>query len=191
MVGTGNHGSTQDDMVAALAAKGIRIFGRRDESWDEHMANVGRTLDEKPDILLDNGADLIAAALERGLADALLGATEETTSGAYRLRETFGEAVSFPVIVINDIPLKAIGENEHAIGQSGVESLMRITNLHIPGRRFVVVGYGWCGRGTARYLSVRIAFMASTRHVRFGSIQILANQTRRAMSLEDHVTNEV
>ena len=59
-------------MVAALAAKGIRIFGRRDESWDEHMANVGRTLDERPDILLDNGADLIAAALERGLAGALL-----------------------------------------------------------------------------------------------------------------------
>lgn len=152
VVGTGNHGSTQDDMVAALAAKGIRIFGRRDESWDEHMANVGRTLDEKPDILLDNGADLIAAAQERGLAGTLLGATEETTSGAYRLREAFGEAVSFPVIVINDSPLKAIGENEHAVGQSGVESLMRITNLHIPGRRFVVVGYGWCGRGTARYL---------------------------------------
>lgn len=152
VIGTGNHGSTQDDMVAAIATKGITIYGRRDETWEEHLANINRTLEEKPDILLDNGADLIASALEKGLAGKLIGATEETTSGAYRLRETYEEAVNFPVIVINDSPLKAIGENEHAVGQSGVESLMRITNLHIPGRRFVVIGYGWCGKGVARYL---------------------------------------
>lgn len=152
VIGTGNHGSTQDDMVAALATKGITIYGKRDETWEEHMANVDHTLDEKPDILLDNGADLIASALEKRVADKLIGATEETTSGGYRLRETFGEAVNFPVIVINDSPIKAIGENEHAVGQSSVESIMRITNLHIPGRRFVVVGFGWCGKGIARYL---------------------------------------
>ena len=58
----------------------------------------------------------------------------------------------FPVIVINDSLLKAIGENKHAVGQSVVESFMRITNLMVPGRRFVVAGYGWCGRGVAHYL---------------------------------------
>jgi adenosylhomocysteinase len=150
--GTGNHGSTQDDTVAALKTKGIIIYGKRDDTWDKHMKNVERTVDLQPDILLDNGADLIATALQKGMAGKILGATEETTSGGYRLRETFGDKVSFPVIVINDSPLKAIGENEHGVGQSGVESLMRMTNLHIPGRRFVVVGYGWCGKGVARYL---------------------------------------
>lgn len=152
VIGTGNHGSTQDDMVASLATKGITIYGKREDTWEEHMKNVERTLLEKPDILLDNGADLIAKAIEMGVAPKIVGATEETTSGGYRLRETFGDDVNFPVIVINDSPIKAIGENEHAVGQSGVESLMRITNLHIPGRRFVVIGYGWCGKGVARYL---------------------------------------
>lgn len=152
VIGTGNHGSTQDDMVASLATKGITIYGKREDTWEEHMKNVERTLLEKPDILLDNGADLIAKAIEMGVAPKIIGATEETTSGGYRLRETFGDDVNFPVIVINDSPIKAIGENEHAVGQSGVESLMRITNLHIPGRRFVVIGYGWCGKGVARYL---------------------------------------
>ncbi len=152
VIGTGNHGSTQDDMVASLATKGITIYGKREDTWEEHMKNVERTLLEKPDILLDNGADLIAKAIEMDVAPKIIGATEETTSGGHRLRETFGDDVNFPVIVINDSPIKAIGENEHAVGQSGVESLMRITNLHIPVRRFVVIGYGWCGKGVARYL---------------------------------------
>jgi len=152
VIGTGNHGSTQDDMVAALAARGIVIHGRRGDTLEQHVADLHRTLDARPDILLDNGADLAVLAIERGEAAGLRGGTEETTSGAFRLREQFGDAVRFPVIVINDSPLKAIGENLHAVGQSTVESLMRITNLQIPGRRFLVAGYGWCGRGVARYL---------------------------------------
>lgn len=151
VVGTGNHGSTQDDVVAALRAGGVELFGRREDTLDDHRANLARTLDARPDILLDNGADLALGAIERGIAGSILGGTEETTSGGFRLRES-PVGVPFPVIVINDSRIKAIGENRHAVGQSAVESLMRITNLQVPGTRAVVIGYGWCGRGVAQYL---------------------------------------
>jgi len=152
IVATGNHGSTQDDTVAALLAQGMTIFGTRADTMPQHLANVESVLDARPTMILDNGADLIAGLVERGLADVVIGATEETTSGGTRLRGDYAGRVPFPVIVINDSPLKAIGENRHAVGQSVVESLTRITALMIPGRRFVVVGYGWCGRGIAQYL---------------------------------------
>ena len=152
IVGTGNYGSTQDDVVAALRHWGLTIFGRREVSWDEHLSNVRRVIEHKPDILLDNGADLVALAIEAGIAETIRGGTEETTSGDDRLRAEFPGRVPFPVIVINDSPLKQIVENKHAVGQGNVESIMRMTNLMINGRRFVIVGYGWCGRGMAQYI---------------------------------------
>jgi adenosylhomocysteinase len=152
IVGTGNHGSTQDDVVAFLQKQGMTLFGRRDDTLEQHHANVAAVLDSAPDILLDNGADLAAGIVARGAGSSLIGGTEETTSGGDRLRDELVGRVPFPVIVINDSLLKQLGENKHAVGQSVVESFMRITNLMIPGRRFVVVGYGWCGRGVAQYL---------------------------------------
>jgi adenosylhomocysteinase len=152
IVGTGNHGSTQDDVVAYLRNQGMTLFGRRDDTLEQHHANVAAVLDATPDILLDNGADLAAGIVARGAGASLIGGTEETTSGGDRLRDELLGQVPFPVIVINDSLLKQLGENKHAVGQSVVESFMRITNLMIPGRRFVVVGYGWCGRGVAQYL---------------------------------------
>ncbi|TPW92370.1 adenosylhomocysteinase, partial [Schumannella luteola] len=152
IVATGNHGSTQDDVVAHLRAAGMTVFGSRDDSLDQHHANVASVLEAAPDILLDNGADLAAGIVARGETARVLGGTEETTSGGDRLRGELAGRVPFPVIVINDSLLKAIGENKHAVGQSVVESFMRLTNLMVPGRRFVVAGYGWCGRGVAHYL---------------------------------------
>ena len=152
IVATGNHGSTQDDTVAYLREQGMTVFGARDDTIDQHHANVAAVLDASPDILLDNGADLAAGIVERKVAAGIVGGTEETTSGGNRLRGELAGKVGFPVIVINDSLLKAIGENRHAVGQSVVESFMRITNLMVPGRRFVVAGYGWCGRGVAQYL---------------------------------------
>jgi adenosylhomocysteinase len=152
IVATGNHGSTQDDVVAFLRETGMTVHGRRDDTLDEHHANVAAVLDAGPDLLLDNGADLAALAVSTGRTDAIRGGTEETTSGAFRLRDELAGRIPFPVVVINDSLLKAIGENRHAVGQSVVESLMRITNLMVPGTRFVVAGYGWCGRGIAQYL---------------------------------------
>ncbi|MET4632602.1 adenosylhomocysteinase [Kaistia defluvii] len=152
IVGTGNHGSTQDDIVAVLKAKGMQLYGKRDDDLDQHLKNVAQVVAARPDILLDNGADLVALAIKAGTVGSIRGGTEETTSGGDRLRDELAGKVPFPIIVINDSPLKQIAENRHAVGQSIVESFMRITNLMIPGRRFVVVGYGWCGRGIAQYL---------------------------------------
>ncbi|MGX5680819.1 adenosylhomocysteinase [Schumannella luteola] len=150
IVATGNHGSTQDDIVAFLRSSGMTVFGARDDSLDQHHENVAGVAAARPDILLDNGADLAALAATDPWP--IIGGTEETTSGGLRLRDELEGSIPFPVIVINDSKLKAIGENRHAVGQSVVESFMRITNLMIPGRRFVVAGYGWCGSGVAHYL---------------------------------------
>jgi adenosylhomocysteinase len=153
LVGTGNFGSTQDDVVAYLnTLQGITIVGRRSDPLEQHERNIAAVLDAGPDILLDNGGDLAAGIVARGLGDRVVGGTEETTSGGDRLRGELHGLVPFPVVVINDSLLKAIGENKHAVGQSAVESFMRLTNAMVPGRRFVVFGYGWCGRGVAHYL---------------------------------------
>lgn len=153
VVGTGNFGSTQDDVVAHLnSLPNVTVFGARDDSLEQHSANLAKVLDARPDMLLDNGGDLAAGLVERGAMDTIIGGTEETTSGGDRLRSELAGRVPVPIIVINDSLLKAIGENKHAVGQSAVESFMRITNVMVPGRRFVVFGYGWVGRGVAQYL---------------------------------------
>jgi len=149
VVATGNLGTTQDDMVAVLLEDGIETLGARDDDGATHLGHVRVVAERGPDLLLDNGADLAAATITFG-AD-VLGGTEETTSGAFRLRDELASTVGFPIIVINDSPLKAIVENKHAVGQSVMESFLRITNLMVQGKRFTVVGYGWCGRGIALY----------------------------------------
>lgn len=152
IVGTGNYGSTQDDMVAVLRSQGMRIFGARGDTLEQHRGNLAQVIDHAPDILLDNGADLVARVIAGGKSPRVRGGTEETTSGADRLRGEMAGQIPFPVIVVNDSPLKQILENMHAVGEGMVESFMRVTNLMVNGRRFVVVGYGWCGRGIAQYL---------------------------------------
>ena len=152
IVGTGNLGSTQDDIVEVLKSWGMTIYGERSTDKEEHFRNIAKTVSVKPDLLLDNGADLVECALKNNLTSYILGGTEETTSGDDKLRAKFINKINFPIIVINDSPLKRIVENQHAVGQGNVESIMRMTNLMINGRRFVIVGYGWCGRGMAHYI---------------------------------------
>ena len=152
IVGTGNLGSTQDDIVEVLKSWGMTIYGERSTDKEEHLRNIAKTVSVKPDLLLDNGADLVECALKNNLTSYILGGTEETTSGDDKLRAKFINKINFPIIVINDSPLKRIVENQHAVGQGNVESIMRMTNLMINGRRFVIVGYGWCGRGMAHYI---------------------------------------
>ncbi|MAV01643.1 MAG: adenosylhomocysteinase [Rhodobacteraceae bacterium] len=152
IVGTGNLGSTQDDIVEVLKSWGMTIYGARSTDKEEHLRNIAKTVSVRPDLLLDNGADLVECALKNNLTSYILGGTEETTSGDDKLRAKFINKINFPIIVINDSPLKKIVENQHAVGQGNVESIMRMTNLMINGRRFVIVGYGWCGRGMAHYI---------------------------------------
>ncbi len=150
IVATGNYGTSQDDVVAYLNTQGIDARGSKSDSLERHLGHVEEVLDSNPDILLDNGADLARRVVDRGLE--VLGGTEETTSGYNLLVGELAPHVSFPVIVINDSPLKALVENKHAVGQSTYESFCRITNLMPQGKRFMIVGYGWCGRGIAHYL---------------------------------------
>jgi adenosylhomocysteinase len=149
VVASGNFGTTQHDIVAYLVGRGIDARGSLSDDLDTHLGVVSSVVDAVPDMLLDNGADLVSIVVERGME--VLGGTEETTSGHMRLDGEFKDRVRFPVIVINDSPLKAIAENKHAAGQSVYESFCRLTNLMPQGKRFLVVGYGWCGRGVAHY----------------------------------------
>lgn len=158
VVATGNYGTSQDDVVAYLNAQGIDARGSGSDSLERHLSHVSSVLDAEPDILLDNGADLTRRAIDRGMA--VLGGTEETTSGYNLLVGELAAHVHFPVIVINDSPLKALVENKHAVGQSTYESFCRITNLMPQGKRCLVVGYGWCGRGIAQYMRANGAEVA-------------------------------
>ena len=135
---TGSPGTTQDDVAIALANTGISVYGCSRDKRTEHLENIRDVLRHQPQLLMDNGADLTATLIEEFSANGVIGGTEETTSGANRLRSELRGRVSFPVIVINDSPLKRIVENEHGVGQTTVEGFLRVTNLMVPGKRFVV-----------------------------------------------------
>ncbi|KAA3636975.1 MAG: adenosylhomocysteinase [Armatimonadetes bacterium] len=145
----GNQGTTQFDTVEHLIDAGAVIIEKPGESKDDIRANLATIAAAKPEIVLDNGAELIVRCLEED--NHPIGATEETTSGAILLREQYQERIPFPVIVINDSPLKAIVENKHGVGESTLDEIVRTTNVMLHRKRFVMFGYGWCGRGIAMY----------------------------------------
>ncbi len=153
---TGSPGSTQDDTAAYLVKEmGVDVFAWRSESFADHMENAGRVLQTGPDIIADNGGDLhyllSSDDAYKALRESLLGATEETTTGANRLREEL-PSFGFPTIVINDTMAKRIVENRYGVGISVVDGIMRTTNIMLGGKSVVVVGYGYCGQGVAHRL---------------------------------------
>lgn len=149
---TGSPATTDDGVAAALALDlGIRVYARRTDTLEDHRRHVERVLASEPDLLLDNGADLVAATVERP-SSPVVAATEETTSGATRLRTELAGRIAFPVVVVNDSPLKQLLENQHGVGPTVVEGFVRATNFSVAASTFVVVGYGSCGRGIARSL---------------------------------------
>jgi adenosylhomocysteinase len=147
VIATGNLNSTQPETVAYLERSGIRVIATPTQDAGTHAAELRAILDAEPHLLLDNGGDLFAAWLERPYVR-LLGGTEETTSGRMRLAPLH-DRLGKPVLVINDSPIKQFAENEHAVGQSVLESLLRITNRATNGLRVTVFGYGACGQGVA------------------------------------------
>jgi adenosylhomocysteinase len=153
---TGSPGSTQDDTAAYLVKQmGVDVFAWRSETFDEHMENAKRVLDTKPTIIADNGGDLHYLLAKddayNGLRDSIIGATEETTTGANRLREEL-PSFGFPTIIINDTMAKRIVENRYGVGISVVDGIMRTTNIMLGGKTVVVIGYGYCGQGVAQRL---------------------------------------
>lgn len=149
VIAMGNKGTTDDALAELLRAEDIEVLGERSDDDATIAAYLGNLAATRPEIVLDNGAELIERLISTG--DHPRGATEETTSGALTLRGRLAGHVPFPVIVINDSPLKAIVENKHGVGQSVIETIRLATNTLLGRRRLVVLGYGWCGRGIALY----------------------------------------
>jgi len=144
--------STQDDVVAALAKAGVKVYAIRGESREEYYENMHRALDIRPNIIIDDGADMISTVhRERPeLIDEIWGASEETTTGVIRLRAMEKDGVlRFPIIAVNDSYTKYLFDNRYGTGQSTWDGIIRTTNLLVAGKNVVVVGYGWCGRGIA------------------------------------------
>ena len=155
VISTGNLNSTQPDAVDYLRANGIEVIGDRTTDEPKHDQYLREVLRAQPDLLLDNGGDLFVRYLDNPY-DSLLGGTEETTSGRMRLSGLRSRLAPRPILVINDSPIKQFAENRHAVGQSVLESFLRITNRATNGRHVLVFGYGSVGRGIAA--SFRNAF---------------------------------
>ena len=144
--------STQDDVAAALAADGISVYAWHGQSRDEFYWCIDKTLELKPTLTLDDGADLIVRvhSARTDLAPGILGGTEETTTGVHRLR-AMGDAgkLLYPIIAVNDAATKSDFDNVHGTGQSSIDGILRATSILLAGKTFVVAGYGHCGHGVA------------------------------------------
>ncbi len=141
--------STNDNVTAFLVKNGIHIFAHRGESAKDYYAHIARVLSCQPQILMDDGADLVSTA-HKGKVSDIIGGTEETTTGIHRLRSLEkNKLLRFPVIAVNDADTKHLFDNRYGTGQSTIDGLLRTTNILLAGRTFVVSGYGWCGRGVA------------------------------------------
>jgi adenosylhomocysteinase len=149
---TGSPGTTKNDVAAALRHAGVTVYGQQEDDRAKHEENIRQVMSHEPHLLQDNGADLMAAYIANPGLGRVIAGTEETTSGANRLRGELRGSLSLPIIVINDSPLKLIIENEHGVGPTIIEGFMRETNLLVETRSFVVFGYGSVGRGIARCL---------------------------------------
>jgi adenosylhomocysteinase len=147
VVATGNLSSTQPEVVDRLRAEGVDVVGSRTVAVEEHDRHIQAVLEARPNLILDNGGDCFVSWLADPY-EALLGGTEETTSGRRRLAP-LRDRIRRPLLVVNDSPIKRFAENFHAVGTSVLESYQRITNGMTQGRRVVVFGYGPCGQGVA------------------------------------------
>lgn len=145
--------STQDDVAASLVADyGIPVYAQKGEDIATYTKHVNIVLDHKPNIIIDDGADVVATLLKerQNQIPDMLGTTEETTTGIVRLMAMQNDgALAFPSIAVNDSQTKHLFDNRYGTGQSTLDGIIRATNLLISGSTVVVVGYGWCGRGCA------------------------------------------
>lgn len=144
--------STQDDVAAALADDGLRVFAYHGATDEEYERHIEMCLEHGPNIIIDDGGDLVGMLHSKRpeLAADVLGGCEETTTGVIRLKAMEREGIlKFPMIAVNDAKCKHLFDNRYGTGQSVWDSIMRNTNLIVASKTVVVVGYGWCGRGIA------------------------------------------
>ncbi|MGH1392457.1 MAG: adenosylhomocysteinase [Trichormus sp.] len=145
--------STQDDVAACLVTDyEIPVFAIKGEDAQTYERHVNIALDHRPNIIIDDGSDVVATLVkerQNQIAD-LIGTTEETTTGIVRLKAMFNDGVlTFPAVNVNDADTKHFFDNRYGTGQSTLDGIIRATNILLAGKTVVVVGYGWCGKGTA------------------------------------------
>jgi adenosylhomocysteinase len=145
--------STQDDVAASLVRDyNIPVYAIKGENNDTYYSHIMAALDHKPHITMDDGADLVSIALTKrtDVVDGIIAGTEETTTGVIRLRAMAKDGVlKYPIIAVNDADTKHLFDNRYGTGQSTIDGIVRATNFLLAGAKFVVAGYGWCGRGLA------------------------------------------
>ncbi len=145
--------STQDDVAAALAKSGVKVFGYKGETKEDYYKFINRVIETKPQITIDDGCDLVSEIHNKHpeLIKGIIGGAEETTTGIIRLRAMEKDgALKYPVIAVNDSNTKHLMDNFKGTGQSTIDGILRATNVLIAGKNFVVCGYGECGKGVAK-----------------------------------------
>ncbi|MEO0140780.1 MAG: adenosylhomocysteinase [candidate division WOR-3 bacterium] len=146
--------STQDDVAAALAVNhGVPVFAIHGEDKETYYEHIKRCLSHRPHITMDDGGDLTSYIHKEdpGMAECVLGGTEETTTGVIRFRAMEREGVLlYPIIAVNDSRTKFLFDNRYGTGQSTIDGILRLTNILLAGKTFAVAGYGWCGKGIAQ-----------------------------------------
>ncbi len=145
--------STQDDVAASLVKDlKVSVFAIKGEDTKTYYSHIKSALAVKPDITMDDGADLVSTIHQRDFAahSNIIGGTEETTTGVIRLKAlALQNRLRYPIIAVNDALTKHLFDNRYGTGQSTIDGIVRATNKLIAGSNFVVAGYGWCGKGTA------------------------------------------
>jgi len=145
--------STQDDVAASLVKDSkMKVFAVKGEDTRTYYSHIKSALSVKPDITMDDGADLVSTIHQRSVKEHanIIGGTEETTTGVIRLRALAAEGkLRYPIIAVNDAMTKHLFDNRYGTGQSTLDGVIRSTNKLVAGSNFVVCGYGWCGKGTA------------------------------------------
>ncbi len=144
--------STQDEVAAYLATKGINVYAWRAQSTEDYFWCINKVLDYKPQVTMDDGADVVGILHKERteLLKNIIGGTEETTTGVIRLRAMEQDgALKYPIIAVNDAYTKYLFDNRYGTGQSTLDGILRATSILLAAKNFVVAGYGWCGRGLA------------------------------------------
>ncbi|MFY9558683.1 MAG: adenosylhomocysteinase [Terriglobales bacterium] len=145
--------STQDDVAASLVRDySIPVFAIKGEDSDSYYSHIMAAVDHRPQLTMDDGADLVSVLHTKRTAElaGVIGGTEETTTGVIRLRAMAKEGVlRYPIVAVNDADTKHLFDNRYGTGQSTIDGIIRATNFLLAGAKFVVAGYGWCGRGLA------------------------------------------
>ena len=144
--------STQDDIAAYLVSEGIPVYAINGEDNETYYKHINSVVENKPNITIDDGADLVAFLHQEKpeLMSEIIGGMEETTTGVIRLKALANEnKLKYPIIAANDSQTKHMFDNRYGTGQSTLDGIIRATNILLSGKTFVIIGYGWCGRGLA------------------------------------------